>query len=122
MFSNHPDGDGRTNNLSQWLDSKFLGFGPADQDERASTVVQVRGIGGGNNPIRLENGLEGWDLVKFDLFVFLVLLDDSFDALRTMSARIIDFYCGLSTLRSLITTGAISFSKAPRFHASAARV
>jgi hypothetical protein len=82
----------RTDNLSNRLDTKLCGLFCAHEDDSASAIVESGRIGSGNRSVLwLERRLQRGDLIIFDIFVFLILLDDGFHALLVFDGDRDDF-------------------------------
>lgn len=66
----------RTDDLGERSKAKLGNLVLRGKDESGSSVVEVRGVGGGNSSGLLEDRLEAGDLLGLDLLVLLVLLDN----------------------------------------------
>ena len=76
-----------TQDLGQGLDAGLLDLFLGHEDDGTSSIVQGRSVGGGDTSVLLEDRSKGSDLVKEDLLVFLVLLDNGVALLALDSNR-----------------------------------
>lgn len=67
----------KCNDLGQRLDTELLHLSFGSKDDSRSTVVQSRGVGGGDGAALVENGAESRDLFEFDVLVLFVFADDN---------------------------------------------
>lgn len=67
----------RTDDLGEGLEAKLVNLLLGRKHKRGRSIVQVGRIRSRDRPILLEDGLEARNLLRLDLLVLLVLLDDN---------------------------------------------